>query len=526
MLFLRIKGLIDKRPYIIGLFIILSVFTVYISALDNYLMRDDFEWLNESYEAVRNPAILLKKINSFFRPMVKLSYLTNHFFFKTKSVCYNFTTISIHLLNVFLLFLLIYKISCNLRNTKPKLTAFAVALGFGTSPMFSEVTLWAAGRPDSILLVFILLIMNIFVKKDTEKKTKTNDIFIIIFTIFAAFSKETWILLPFLILSYQIILKKMKLLTALKEILPILIIWLSYLIYFIIFPLMVRNNSPVNYSNASLTYSIKKFGYLIYKYFGLGDFYSGNLYEIIFAFLFLTALTIFLIFRKSYLSLWGMSWMLITIAISLPIYYTPSRYNYLPLTGFWIMLICFVFEETDNIIKKLKLNEKTIYTLIGILFIIIILYQSIMLQWEIRDYRFQSKPYKKLAQMYLKIKDKLPMSKPIVFIDNGKRKAVNEAIDEMIGYKKILFVRSTAIWQLVYLQPLHNFLTKSYNTRMVNLPKNKIKEVIEGGFDILYFSDYGFSLNNTLKKRLIKFYNKYKKLPYKVQMVEIKNIDE
>ena len=522
MLFVRIKETINKRPYIIGLLIISAIFVAYFSALDNYLIRDDFEWLNESYGAMENPSILFEKINNFFRPMVKLSYFFNHFFFKTNHYFYNLTTILFHLLNVFLLFILIERLGIYLNSKRSRILATTIAIGFGTSPMYSEVTLWAAGRPDSILLIFFLLIILIYIKLDNkELLSSKNKLVLIILTVFASFSKETWVLLPFLILSFQIIIKKMKLSDSFKQLLPIIIIWISYIVYFIGIPALNHSNSPSNYYNSSIGYTIKKFGFLIYKYFGFGDSYGGKLWEIILVLFFIIFLSILFIYRKNRLALWGLIWMLITISISLPIYYAPSRYNYLPLMGFWIMIISFTSKELTIIGKKAKMSKRIIYLLTGILFTLTISYQIIMIQWEIRDYHFQSGPHKELAQMYLKIINKLPNDKPIIFIDIGKRKAVNESVYAMKGYRKLLFVRSSAIWQIIYIAPLHNFLTGSYEKKMTVIPKENTDNALSGDFSILVFSDLSFGFDNSYKDKLLKFYKENKKLPFKVQIVKI-----
>ena len=85
--------IIEKRPYIPGLLAALFVLFIYLPALDIYLIRDDFEWLNQSYEGWQNPSVLFELINNFFRPIVKLSYLLNYTFFKTRVPFYNLTTI-------------------------------------------------------------------------------------------------------------------------------------------------------------------------------------------------------------------------------------------------------------------------------------------------------------------------------------------------------------------------------------------------------------------------------------------------
>ncbi|MCP4154039.1 MAG: hypothetical protein GY757_40305, partial [bacterium] len=94
-----------KLPVLTGLGILLVLLAIYLPALDIYLLRDDFEWLNSSYGALHDPSVLFQRINNFFRPMVKLSYLFNYLLVNTKGPLYSLTTIIIHLVNVLLLYI-------------------------------------------------------------------------------------------------------------------------------------------------------------------------------------------------------------------------------------------------------------------------------------------------------------------------------------------------------------------------------------------------------------------------------------
>ena len=81
MLLQKIKDKTDKKHYIIISLISIFIMTIYFPSINNYLRGDDYEWLNESYGAINDPFVLFKTINNFFRPMIKISYLFNHFFF-------------------------------------------------------------------------------------------------------------------------------------------------------------------------------------------------------------------------------------------------------------------------------------------------------------------------------------------------------------------------------------------------------------------------------------------------------------
>jgi hypothetical protein len=142
-----------------------------------------------------------------------------------------------------------------------------------------------------------------------------------------------------------------------------------------------------------------------------------------------------------------------------------------------------------------------------------------MMQWEIKDYRLRGSLHKALADMYLQVKDQLPVDEPIVFIDLGKRKAVNELARSVRGYQKLLFVREKAIWQQVFLAPLANFLGDPFSRVMKPIPKTELDALMKGNFTTLVFTDRGFFIPTTreYEQKVRDYFRQHRQLPYKVQ---------
>ena len=499
-----------QKPYIIGLLITGFILIIYLPTLNTYLMSDDFEWLNESYSGWQNLSQLFQPINKFFRPLVKFTYLLNYTLFNTQAPLYNACTVLIHLVNVFLLYYLVSSIT---RRITP---ASLIALLYGSSPMYSEVTLWSAGRPDSLLLMFMLPVL-ILLYNSEEKKTILRHIMVLVFTLCAAASKETWILLPFLAFGLLWLVKQTPLKTALKFTSGLFVLMIAYVGYFIILPKLSGAAVFTSYASFNMGIAIKKFGYMIFKYAGLGKFSKGAFWEIASIVFLLAVLTFWLVRRKNMLALYGLIWMLMTIAISLPIYYTPSRYHYLPLVGFWIMIIAWLEKDIKDFIKKFKIKPALALVATGIVVLYITAHQVIMLQWEIKDYYKRGFTHKILVDMYLKVKDQLPHDRPIVFIDLGQRRAVDELARSIDGYRKLLFVRKQAIWQQVFLAPLANFAGHPFSTLMKPIPTTELETVLQQYFTALVFTDIGFFISDVHKQKIRDFYRQHHQLPYKVQ---------
>jgi len=506
--------IVEKRPYILGFLVALFVLIIYIPALDIYLIRDDFEWLNQSYEGWQSPSVLFQMINNFFRPMVKLSYLLNYTIFKTQVPFYNLTTILFHLVNVFLLYIFIYRI------TKKKHIAALTALTFGISPMYTEVTLWASGRPDSILLIFMMGVLLCFNKNSDEVKNRgTHQIVIVLLTLCAIGSKETWVLLPFFVLSFLWVVKQVPLKTALKSTYTLFLLLVFYMGYFIGVPLLSGTPPPTSYADPNMGEVVRKFGFLIFKYVGLGDMFTADAWQYGLIIVSLTGITYWLIRDKNRLALWGMIWMLMSMGISLSIYYAPSRYNYFPLLGFWVMIISFLSRGIEGVIKRFKIKPGMVFLVIGLVLLLHISFQTIMLQWEIRDYRDQGIPHKEVVDMYRVVNDQLPRSRPIVFVDISTRKAIHEQAISVKGYAKLLFVRESAIWQMVYLSPLANFVGKPFREMMVPIPESELDAVFQEEYTMLVFTDAAFFISDLYKPNVQAYYQQNRKLPYKVQAV-------
>jgi hypothetical protein len=503
---------LHKRPYLLVIFIIILILAIYLPTMNTYLMSDDFEWLDSVYLTWKNPAQLFELINNFFRSTVKFTYLLNYTFFKTDAVFYNIFTVLLHLINIFLLYRLIFKITGRIT------PAALISLTYGVSPLYTEVTLWSAGRTESTLLIFMLGVL-ILLNGIEEKNQDFRRVMIILFTLLAAGAKETWVLLPFLAFGFLWIVKRIPFKKAFYSTLSLFLLLGIYLVYFIGVPILAGKAPPTSYANPDIGNIVNKFGYMVYKYVGLGDMFTGAVWQFVLLVAVLAGLAYWLIRRRNWLALYGYIWVLMTIGISLPIYYAPARYHYIPLVGFWIMIVVFLEEEITRLVKRFKIKKAVVILVIGAALVFYVAYQAVMMQWEIKDYRLRGSLHKTLADMYLQVKDQLPVDEPIVFIDLGKRKAVNELSRSIQGYQKLLFVRERAIWQQVFLAPLANFLGDPFSRVMKPIPGTELEALMNGHFTTLVFTDMGFFIpaSGEYEQKVRAYYRKYRRLPYKVQ---------
>ncbi|MGE5340572.1 MAG: hypothetical protein ACM3SY_03740 [Candidatus Omnitrophota bacterium] len=511
---MMVNKLENKFEKMTGLAIIAFILIVYLPSIHNYLAGDDFEWLDASYGGLKHPSKLLETINHFFRPLIKLTYLFNYAMMKTEPVGYNVCTLAFHLINVALLFLLMVRVTRRLP------VAGLTALAYGISAKYSEVTLWSAGRPDSVLLIFMLGVLILLNGRNGEK-TIGRHAAILGLAVLAAGAKETWVLLPFLALGFLWIVKQKPFLSAVKSTVGLFLLLILYVGYFIGLPLITANASPTAYGTANILTMIHKFGFMLASYVGLGDSFTGTPFQLMLVALTLILLTGWMIVRKNRLALFGLIWMLVTVAISLPIYFSPSRYNYLPLVGFWMMVMALLECDILALMKRFSIKKVLVGAAIGSAVVAYTLFQVLMLRVEAADYRQRGDSHQILVEMYRRVKDAIPPNRPLVFIDLGQRRAVDELARHIKGYRKLLFVRERAIWQQVFLGPMANFAGDPFARRLASVPPHEVSTVLSGEWTVLVFTDSGFFIPRTseYKQKVRSYFGRYGQLPYKVEVL-------
>jgi hypothetical protein len=507
----------SKKWYLPGLIIVGLIFLVYVPSLSLYLRGDDFEWLNTAYTGWRHPPELLRLINNFFRPLAKVTFLLNYTCVTTHILFYNLTTIGFHVINVFLLYTLLVKV------THKWQTATLIAVTYGISSFYSEVPLWSGVRPDSLLPIFILA--GLILLNTVERKFGIwQQGLLVCLSLGAMGTKESWVLFPFLAVSFLWLVKHIPLKTALKATLSVFLLLSVYLVIFIGIPLLSHTAPPTSYADSHPQASLLKFCYMLARYCGLGDLYTGADWQSLVILLSALSMLGWLIKSRNRLALWGMVWMLLTICISLPIYYAPSRYNYLPLMGFWIMTIGFLEKTLEAIRSKIEVNPLLLRLVISMVLLVYLSYHIIMLQWEIRDYKEFGNFHQQVVTLYQAVKAQIPFDQSILFFNQGLRRPTSEIEQSYKGYPKLLFRRDTGIWELINFDALANFTGKPFDYLVRSAPTAAIKQILAQPCTVVIFTDAGFNVigpDPVFRQKVHQFYEQYGRLPDQVFLYQI-----
>ena len=200
------------RLILLALIAVLPVL-IYLNSLGNTFVYDDYltvtnnhfirEWrylsafFNQKYFAISNELT--------YRPVVTFSYFVDYAIWQLKPWGYHLTNLIIHTLNVYL----VYFTAQNL--FKNRITAFISCLLFSVHPIFSEAVNAISYREDLLSATFLLAAFILFVKYKQNPTRRSFGIrypLSLLAYLLAVVSKETAIVLPLLILSYDFILKR------------------------------------------------------------------------------------------------------------------------------------------------------------------------------------------------------------------------------------------------------------------------------------------------------------------------------
>lgn len=464
-----------------------AIATLYLPSLDMGLIGDDFEWLNQSFAALHNPLRLLDRIVPFFRPLVKLSYIADWLIWGVRPVGFSLTTLLIHVVNVALL------AAFAARVTGRRWQGFAVALLWGASAQYAEVTLWAAGRPDSLLAVFMLAVM--VLAAGAHEEDRRWRWLALALALGAMGSKETWVVLPPLLTGLLVLVRRWSWRRSLTASAGIWVLATGYIAIFVAIPVITGGHSPTSYySPIGPWLIVRKTAALLTSYAGLAGGCPGPWWS---AGLGATGLAIGIAatrWLRSQLALWSVAWLLLTLLPSAPIEFCASRYNYLPLIGFWLAVTTLAATVATRLRLRFHLRRPTLVVLAAAAVVAILARHTVAMQHEIADYQRLAAAHSELVALTAPVLPLLDGTRPVVLVDQGRRRPIAEVDAALEGYPKVMFVRGDGLWQLIGLAPLVNVLGEPAERMLVRAPDNEVGDILARDPVVLVFTDRGFAL--------------------------------
>lgn len=228
----------DKLTHvvIIVLLAVVSTLIYFESSKHSYVADDgaliywnaDFlkDWSNVKTTFVSPLPVKTYEPLPFYRPVTSLTYfLSNHLFKSIRND--HLFNLGIHILNVALLYLLIFLLFKNV------LLSFFTGLFFAAHPVHLSSVVWISGRTDLIACFFFLLTMILFVKMKEHEKSPQKLLLVgaSVTYVLCLFSKETTLALPLLLFAWDYFSKKEPIKKKIMPYIPLAAITILYLVW-------------------------------------------------------------------------------------------------------------------------------------------------------------------------------------------------------------------------------------------------------------------------------------------------------
>ena len=139
--------------------------------------------------------------NTYYRPLLEIFYKIQYLFFGLNPYSFHLCNVILHIVNGILIYLIMIFL------TESKLLPFSVAMLFLIHPVQSEAVACISGISNLLYTMFLLCSFVFYLFSETEEK-KTREILLYIVSlisfVFALFTKEQALVLPLLIILYEV----------------------------------------------------------------------------------------------------------------------------------------------------------------------------------------------------------------------------------------------------------------------------------------------------------------------------------
>jgi tetratricopeptide (TPR) repeat protein len=298
-----------------------------------------------------------------YTPLVFISYAINYRFSKLDPHAYHRTNLAIHLLNIILVFFIIWRLS------KSHFVTFFTTLVFAIHPMHVEAIVWIQGRKDLLFSFFYLLAILAYLRYLRSSKKTLFFTLTIVFFILSLLSKIIAVSFPLVLFLLDYVESGDYQLKELKKKLYFLLIVAIFLV------ISLTTTSPIQLSGVrgnQFLLSIIKFFYAPFFYIGkafipiaLSVRYSDRLIfqiptimiSFIFSSLFIAFASIFKKKTNNQIVLFSFSFFIITLLPCMIFNAAGTsyadRYTYLPYLAIFVL----VFSKTQELCQKVLMRK-------------------------------------------------------------------------------------------------------------------------------------------------------------------------
>jgi len=375
-----------------NLYIIIALAATAIIYIQNVFHSFALNWDDGGYIVVNEVihTITWENIKTIFstfdkgnyHPLTTLMYAFEYYLVGENAMLYHINNIIIHLVNVYLVFLLILKLSKN------NITAFIVSIFFGIHPMHVESVAWISERKDVMYTMFFLLSALCYHRFTYIKNPVLKHyVLSVVYFFLALMSKSAAVVLPVILLLIDFYLKRRLTFKVITDKLPFFLLSFLFGILAILSqdsagaiqdltPMFTIPERLMLASYALLGYIIKLFApFNLTAMYPYPDRVGSNLPMLFYIAPFIVLLfsVLIIIYRKKFpFVVFGSLFFLISIALVIQLLpvggaLMAERYTYVPYIGlFFIIATIYTNIKISTVSTIIKLKNIYKYFLIAL----------------------------------------------------------------------------------------------------------------------------------------------------------------
>ena len=203
-------------------------FGIYANSLKNDFVNWDDPGLILKNQKIQNLSldnikqIFTPKKATTFQPIRVLSYAIDYHFWKLEPMGYRITNIFFYALTCIMIFLIVRRLSSDLReraaSDSHERVAIFGSLLFAVHPVHVEAVTWLAGRKEVLQGFFFFLGFYLYLRAREQAQTKRIFYFglVLLAILLAVLSKPSAVVFPGVVIVYEIAMRKEKLLQYIK----------------------------------------------------------------------------------------------------------------------------------------------------------------------------------------------------------------------------------------------------------------------------------------------------------------------
>ena len=500
--------------------LVLALIAVFsIPALQIHLWGDDFVHFQDAYELHERPGRAFEASNVFFRPLMLTSMYLSYKFFGTDSALYNLSTLVHHLVVVALLFLLLESVGSR------RGVNFAVALLYGLTPLAAEATLWTVCRADVLIVAFTLALLLYLARCDNVLRPVPQLVMLLLFSA-AMGSKESWVVLPAIAVLFLVLVKKESVKRALAATLAGWMLLVSYVAHFFAVPAAAGRVTPFDYSGgvSSVAAMVTKFGGLIWHYCTIGQAYGDPALQAVFGFVAFAAVAAVALWQRNRLALFGGGLLVLGLVPTAHLAVAPSRFNYLPLVGFWIAVVAVAEGLGERLVSARGVSPRVLAGLGSGLVAAVLVLQVVLMQGEILDYDRFGERHAMMVTAWQRVAGQVEHADTLVLVDLGTVDAPLEFARNARGLPKSIYPKPDDLWHVISFAGLVNFAGRPFVRRVKEVRPEEVSEPLIASSTVVVFRNSGFSLCPSCRADVLEVFRRSGHLPGRTRLYRVEAV--